>query len=134
MLVLSTRRSEKILLPDTQTTIEVVDIQSGSVRIGITAPDDVRVLRQGIPDRLAEWGSIDDAPVVEVPALPALKRLLDKRLDIAREGISEAQHLLRAGMEADARIILEKVDEDLHLLRRRIRREFEKAETLTCVP
>ena len=133
MLVLSTRRSEKILLPDSQTTIEVVDIQSGSVRIGITAPDDVRVLRQGIPDRVAEWGPID-AAVEEMPALPALKRLLDKRLDIAREGISEAQQLLRAGMEADARIILEKVDEDLHLLRRRIRREFEKSETLTCVP
>ena len=36
------------------------------------------------------------------------------------------------GQEEDARVLLEKVDEDLHLLRRRLRREIEKAETLSC--
>ena len=41
MLVLSTRLNEKIFLPDTNTAIEVVAIQSGTVRLGITAPDDV---------------------------------------------------------------------------------------------
>ena len=38
----------------------------------------------------------------------------------------------RAGEEEDARVLLEKVDEDLHMLRRRLRREIEKAETLFC--
>ena len=34
MLVLSTRLNEKILLPDSNTSIEVVAIQSGTVRLG----------------------------------------------------------------------------------------------------
>lgn len=117
MHVLSTRPSEKIVLPDTKTTIEVVAIQSGTVRIGITSPDEVPILQEAVE---AE------------PDLPALRRLMEKRLDIARTGLNEARQLLRAGLEADARVILEKVDEDLHLLRRRIHRERDDVETLTC--
>jgi carbon storage regulator CsrA len=131
MLVLSTRLHEKVVLPDTQTTIEVVAIQSGSVRLGISAPEDVRVLREGIPDRLVEWGP-EPVPEDEVPTLHAIKRLLDKRLEIAREGLSEAQQCLQSGQEEDAQVLLNKVDEDLHLLRRRLRRELERAETLSC--
>jgi carbon storage regulator CsrA len=131
MLVLSTRTNEKILLPDVNTSIEVVAIQSGTVRLGIHAPEDMRVLRESIPDRQAEWGPVE-LPADEMPSLPMLRRLMEKRLDIAREGINEARQMLRAGFEEDARVILEKVDEDLHLLRRRIRREFDKAETMTC--
>lgn len=124
MHVLSTRPSEKIVLPETKTTIEVVAIQSGSVRIGITTPEEVRVVHEDRPAPAAEADS---------PDLPALKRLLEKRLEIARTGLNEARQLLRAGFEDDARVILEKVDEDLHLLRRRIHRDFEGADTLTCV-
>src|SRR5207248_6867265 len=95
MLVLSTRLNEKVHLPDAHTTIEVVAIQSGTVRLGISAPEEVRILRQGIPDRVAEWG-VDPAEAAEVPALHQIKRLLDKRLEIARAGLSEAQRCLRA--------------------------------------
>jgi hypothetical protein len=38
---------------------------------------------------------------------------------------------LQAGDAETAQVILEKVDEDLHLLRRRLRREFERAEALS---
>ena len=128
MLVLSTRLNEKILLPDVNTAIEVVAIQSNSVRLGISAPEEVRILRENVPDKVAEWGP---EPVEEdrVPSLQDVKRLIDKRLEIAREGISEARKCLRNGQEEDARVLLEKVDEDLHLLRRRLRREIEKAES-----
>jgi len=131
MLVLSTKPSEKILLPDSQITLEVVAIQTGSVRLGISSPADVRVLREGAPVCQSDWAPVEPGPD-EVPSLPMLRKLLDKRLDIAREGISEARALLRGGHEEDARVLLEKVDEDLHLLRRRVRREFEKAEPMTC--
>jgi carbon storage regulator CsrA len=131
MLVLSTKLNEKVHLPDAQTTIEVVAIQSGTVRLGISAPEEVRILRQGIPDRVAEWG-IDPSEAEEVSAFQQIKRLLDKRLEIARKGINEAQRCLRAGNEEDAGVLLDKVDEDLHMLRRRLRREMEKAEALTC--
>lgn len=131
MLVLSTRPSDKIVLPESHTTIEVVAIQSGSVRLGIRAPEDTRILRECLPGRSGEWLPVEE-PVADSPSLPMLQKMLEKRLEIAREGINEAREKLRAGFEEDARVLLEKVDEDLHLLRRRIRREFEKAESVTC--
>ena len=73
-----------------------------------------------------------EASGICTPTFPAIEQMLTKRLEIARTGIHEAQQLLHAGNEEDARIVLEKVDEDLHLLRRRVRREFEKAESLAC--
>src|SRR5262249_45209799 len=130
MLVLSARPSEKILLPDARASIEVVAIQSNTVRLGISAPEDVRILREGLPDRVAEWGLPEGAE--DASLLTALQRLLAKRLETAGEGINQARQSLRRGQEEDARMLLEKVDEDLHLLRRRVRREIEKAEALTC--
>ena len=105
MLDLSPRNRESTLVPRVGTTVEVVSIEAS----GICSPE-------GDP----------------APALPAIKQMLEKRLEIARTGIHEAQQLLHSGNEEDARIVLEKVDEDLHLLRRRVRREFEKAESLAC--
>ena len=63
-------------------------------------------------------------------ALPALQRMLEKRLEIARVGIHEVRKLLRAGDEEHARFVLEKVDEDLDLLGRRVGREFSAAALL----
>jgi carbon storage regulator CsrA len=131
MLVLSTRLNEKVLLPDFGTAIEVVAIQGGTVRLGISAPEEVRVLREGLPDRVAEWGP-EPQPEDQEPTLGNLKRLIDKRLEITRRGINEARQCLRAGLEEDARVLLEKVDEDLHLLRRRVRREIDKTEDSHC--
>jgi carbon storage regulator CsrA len=131
MLVLSTRLNEKVLLPDFETAIEVVAIQGGTVRLGISAPEEVRVLREGLPDRVAEWGPEPQAEDQE-PTLNNLKHLIDKRLEITRRGINEARQCLRAGREEDARVLLEKVDEDLHLLRRRVRREVDRTEGSHC--
>lgn len=127
MLVLSTRLNEKILLPDVNAAIEVVAIQSGTVRLGISAPEELRILRENVQDKVAEWGPDPDAEE-RTPTMQDVKRLIDKRLEIAREGINEARKCLRNGQEEDARVLLEKIDEDLHLLRRRVRREVEKAE------
>jgi carbon storage regulator CsrA len=126
MLVLHTRANEKIVLPNAETSIEVVAIQSGSVRLAIRGPENVQVLRE--PQ--AEWAP--DAQSDEAPSLPKIRQLLEKRLEIAREGLTEAHAMMRAGNSEDAQLLIEKIDEDLHLLRRRLRREFERAETLSC--
>ena len=104
MLDFSPRNRESFLAPPACTTVEVVSIEAS----GVCAPADIG------------------------PTLPAIEQMLTKRLEIARTGIREAQILLHNGNEEDARIVLEKIDEDLHLLRRRVRREFERAESLAC--
>jgi carbon storage regulator CsrA len=46
VLVLTRRLHEKIVLPSLGMTIQVVAIKGGTVRLGIEAPPDVRVLRE----------------------------------------------------------------------------------------
>ncbi len=55
-----------------------------------------------------------------------LDQLVQKRLDIARLGLTEVRSRLDAGLEFDAELILRKIDEDLHMLQRRLRREVAK--------
>ncbi len=50
-------------------------------------------------------------------------QMVDRRLSIAQMGLAEARQHLAAGQVADADIVLDKIDEDLHLLRCRINRE-----------
>ena len=126
MLVLSTRQNEKIFLPDVATAIEVVAIAADSVRLGISAPEYARVIRQGSPGRDAEWTPCPAAD--ETPTLDQIRQLMDRRLEIARTGLSEVRQLLDAGDQEQARLVMEKVDEDLSLLRRRVRRELERAD------
>jgi carbon storage regulator len=57
MLVLSRRLHEKILFPGFNTAVHVVSIESGSVRIGIEAPADVKVLREEIATGKPRRGS-----------------------------------------------------------------------------
>lgn len=50
-------------------------------------------------------------------------QMLDRRLSIAQMGLAEARQHLAAGQVEDADIVLDKIDEDLHMLRCRINRE-----------
>ena len=124
MLVLSSRVREKIVFPGFRTAIQVVAVQAGMVRLGIDAPEEVRVLRESLPDREAEWGPPED---FAEPTPLRVSQLVGRRLEIARRGLLELRQRLRAGHAEDAETILAKLDEDLHLLRRRLGCEAEQA-------
>ena len=70
MLVLTRRESEKILIPDLGITLEIVRIKGNSVRVGIEAPPEIRVIRGELLDRQQHEETIsyscepDNAPVV----------------------------------------------------------------------
>lgn len=51
MLVLSRRPQEKILFPGTGISIEIVQTKGNTVRVGIEAPNSVRVLRGELAER-----------------------------------------------------------------------------------
>lgn len=61
MLVLSRKTDESIVISG-GIRITVVEIGPGRVRLGITAPDSVRVDRQEIHDRLAAAGGDPSTP------------------------------------------------------------------------
>ena len=61
------------------TAVQIVGIRSGKVCLGIEAPDEVRVLRSEVPDRVAEWGPEPEGSEGP-PTLIRLNQLLKKRL------------------------------------------------------
>ncbi len=50
MLVLSRKPDEKILLPDLGITVEVIRVSGNRVKLGISAPENIRVLRGELVD------------------------------------------------------------------------------------
>jgi carbon storage regulator len=61
MLVLSRKKGESIVLADS-IIVTVVDVKRGAVRLGVTAPPDVRVLREELVNRTHR------RPAAEVPS------------------------------------------------------------------
>ena len=121
MLVLSRRLNEKIVIPTIATTIQVVGIRSGTVRLGISGPPEVGVLREELTDRVAAGdGTIGSARIWSGLA-PEDERLLAKRLDLACQGLELMRRQLRAGLEGEAESTLDQVEDELHTLVQRLR-------------
>jgi hypothetical protein len=64
-------------------------------------------------------GRAHESPTYSASLSP-FKQLVDRRLAIAQKGLAEARQHLVAGQASDADTVLEKLDEDLYLLRRRL--------------
>ena len=62
MLVLSRKVGEKIVVPACGLTITVVALKGGRVRLGIVAPEDIRVDREEVWQRLVEQTEDHMAP------------------------------------------------------------------------
>ncbi len=60
MLVLSRKRGERIVMPDTDLTVAVVAIEGNTVRLGISAPSEVGVYREELWHRVC--ASPENAP------------------------------------------------------------------------
>ncbi|CAN5587642.1 hypothetical protein BH10PLA2_BH10PLA2_27010 [soil metagenome] len=56
MLVLSRKVGEKVVI-NGSITVEVVSVERGKVRIGISAPPEVSVHRKEVYDRILEFGA-----------------------------------------------------------------------------
>ena len=50
MLVLTRKLGEEIILPDQGVTIRLTEVRSDRARIGVTAPDHIRILRRELWD------------------------------------------------------------------------------------
>ena len=125
MLVLTRRPHETIVFPAFQTTVHVVSAQPHAVRLGVEAPPEVRVLTGEAAERGVRPTA--EPAASEPPSLVQLDQLVQKRLDVARLGLTELRRRLDCGQEDDAEIIRTKIDEDLKMLQQRVRREVEKA-------
>lgn len=126
MLVLTRRLNEKILLPELHTSIQIVALTPHAVRIGIDAPAEVRILREEVPDHLAGCHGNEAEPSLD-PLSPLsliqLSQLLQKRLEVARMGVASVREQMNNGEIEDAAEALNRLEEDLQLLRTRMQKE-----------
>jgi carbon storage regulator CsrA len=123
MLVLSRKLNEKILLPTLKTSIQVVGFKPGLVRLGISAPANVPVLREEVQNRRREWAS--DMVSEVSPAVARQTELVRNRLDISVRGLELLHRQLGEGLLQDAQATWAEVHDDLLALRARL--EGEKA-------
>jgi carbon storage regulator len=73
MLVLSRRPGEAIII-ETQIKIVVLEVQGNRVRLGISAPENVRVARQEVRERISKPTSVPDRG----PESPGARRVREQ--------------------------------------------------------
>jgi carbon storage regulator len=54
MLVLTRKVGERILVPHCELAVTVIAVQGNAVRLGISAPEDIRVYREEVWEQLCE--------------------------------------------------------------------------------
>ena len=64
MLVLSRKTNETIELPELGITIEVTKVKGGTVRLGIKAPESIRILRGELLETVMDFEALP--PVLNV--------------------------------------------------------------------
>jgi carbon storage regulator CsrA len=125
MLVLSRRLNEKLVLPDLNTSIQVVSLTPNAVALGVEAPQEVRILREEVPDRRTEWSPTTDT--VSPLLLIEINQMLQKRLDVARRGMAVMREQLEAGDREAAATTLASVDDEIAMIQRRVQQEVTRA-------
>lgn len=130
MLVLSRRLNEKVLLPTVGAAIQVLGIKGGCVRLGIQAPPDVVVLREELAGSQA---APRPSAAVDIPA-PAIRDMVQNRLRILAQGLAELRRQLDADQSESAAITLDKLEEDLEMLRHRLEAEKQPTATRPSTP
>ena len=104
MLILTRRKDQKVLFPNLGITVEVIDISGRQVRLGIDAPQEVRVLR-------------DELMSIAEPLLSFVDEVQTRhRVDAVNLAIHLAQNQLRQGLPELASQALDEALENLNAL------------------
>jgi carbon storage regulator CsrA len=129
MLVLSRKPDETITFPTINAAVRVLSVKSGVVRLGVEAPPEVTILRGELSDRPAERGPIPARPQVSRTEadLHKLSQLVRDRLLIGCVGLTVLRRQLREGLLGDAEGTLDRIEEDIELLRLRLEAESRPA-------
>jgi len=81
MLVLSRSRNDKIVFPHLGITVEILNIASNKVRVGIDAPPDVTVLRHELAENAANLALHLSQKLLQANRSADAERTLQKALD-----------------------------------------------------
>lgn len=97
MLVLSRRLNEKIVFPGISTTVQVLSVKPGIIRLGIEAPPEITVLREELAGR----------------ALPSPKEGDADRIKAATARLAVLRRQIEAGQTEQAKATLDLLEREL---------------------
>jgi carbon storage regulator CsrA len=109
MLVLSRRLNEKIVFPGINTTVQIVSVKPGLVRLGIEAPAEVAVLREELARRTGPDSASE-----------ALSSGTRQRLEAVGTCLSLLRLQLEGGRSASAEETIGQIEQELQALRRQV--------------
>ncbi len=121
MLVLSRRLGQKIVFPGTQTTVQIVSLKPGVVRLGIDAPEHVAVYRDellGRNDFQERTPLVDESTAQHVA--DQLLHILNNRLNTSTVGLALLRRQLDLGLTRDMLSTLDKIEDNLKGLQQRV--------------
>ncbi len=119
MLVLSRRLKEKIRFPGFHTSVQILSIKSGVVRLGIEAPPEVSVVRDELPERTATWGP--PSPESGDPMMThARQQFVGQKLQTASQALGLARFQLRTGQIQELQATLDQIHAEIQGLRRQV--------------
>lgn len=78
MLILSRKIGEAVVL-DEKTTVRIIDISKGIVRIGFDAPDDVLILREELEEEVKQANIEATGKIEDVSAVKGLSKKFTKK-------------------------------------------------------
>jgi carbon storage regulator CsrA len=119
MLVLSRRLNQKIVFPAIDTTVQVVAVKPGVVRIGIDAPDNIAVYREELLQR-NDFQVEDNTPASSPDeTVRDLIHLLNNRLNASTVGLSLLRRQLELGLTDNMGDTLDKIEANLMQIQQR---------------
>ena len=116
MLVLSRKESDKVLFPSLGISVEVLRVQGNKTRLGVTAPEDVPILRHEV----ADLKGIEFAPGKQVSdeRLRNLVHAIRHRLDVAAVSLNRLHTSVDADGDTAMQQLIENLFGELRLLER----------------
>jgi carbon storage regulator CsrA len=122
MLVLSRRLSQKIVFPAIRTTIQVVAVKPGVVRLGIDAPEDIGVFREELLKRndFQVEGHVNQT--LSDSMAKELMHLLNNRLNASTVGLALLRRQLERGRIGEMVDTLDKIEGNLKTVQQRVER------------
>lgn len=111
MLVLSRGRNDKVVFPSLGVSVEILRVAGNKVRLGIDAPDDVRVLRHEIADQF-----VGDSQLPTDAKPPRLTHAMRNRLQNVTLGLHVLHKKLESGDSNDADSTLFEIIRELKAL------------------
>jgi carbon storage regulator CsrA len=123
MLVLSRRIGQKIVFPAIESTIQIVSVKPGVVRIGIDAPDNIAVYREELLQR-SDFQAEEKptAQTLSAGNVDELIHLLNNRLNASTIGLALLRRQLELGMTGEMRNTLDKIESNMTQIQQRVER------------